>query len=68
MEKGKYRFGLFLKNNWWFFLIAFGHAFRNADDSGLGNGSFISNLLIAGGLIWFVMLTYWFIKYGRYAN
>ena len=65
MMRQKYEFGQFLKNNWWFFLIAFGHAFSNAKDSGLSNGSFLSNLLLAGGLIWVIMFIYWLLKYGR---
>lgn len=60
----KVTFGQFLGRAWWFFLIAFGHAFRNAQDIAL-TGSTLGDIVVSAGIIFTVLFVYWLIKYGR---
>jgi len=65
MNGDKYTsFGQFLGRAWWFFLIAFSHAFRNAWDSSL-TGSTAGDIFVSIGIILVVLFVYWFIRYGR---
>jgi hypothetical protein len=57
-------FGQFLGRAWWLMLIAFGHAFNNAQDVSL-TGSTGGDILVSLGVIFALLYGYWLIKYGR---
>lgn len=44
-------------------LVAFGHAFNNAD--GLISDSIFVNVLFSAGFIFVILYIYWFIRYGN---
>ena len=64
MHEEKYTFGQFLGRAWWFFLIAFVHAFDNAQGVAL-TGSTFGDIFVSLALIFGILFAYWFIKYGR---
>jgi hypothetical protein len=64
MNEDKYTFGQFLGRTWWFFLIAFSHAFRGAQNSSF-TGSTIGDIFVSIGIILAILFAYWFIRYGR---
>jgi hypothetical protein len=58
-----YPFLKFLARNWWFLLLAFVKIFNQSERESASGSTFL-DVLMYGGIIFALMLGYWFIRYG----